>query len=70
MENNLLEVRNGTGTQQLECTGAKNFDDMYAAFARALEQGGSDEMPTGEDGLTATRITRTATEKAIARRQK
>jgi len=69
MENNLLEVRNSTGTQQLECTGAKNFDDMYAAFARALEKGSSDELPTGEDGLEATRIARTATEEAIARRR-
>jgi len=69
MENNLLEVRNSTGTQQLECTGAKNFDDMYAAFARALEKGSSDELPTGEDGLAATRIARAATEEAIAKRR-
>jgi predicted dehydrogenase len=68
-ENDLLEVRNSAGTQQLECTGVKNFDDMYAAFARALERGSSDEMPTGEDGLAATRIARTATEEAIARRR-
>lgn len=70
MENNLLEVRNSAGTQQLECSGAKNFDDMYAAFARALERGSSDELPTGEDGLAATRIARAATEEAMARRKR
>ncbi len=70
MESNLLEVRNSAGTQQLECSGAKNFDDMYAAFARALERGSSDELPTGEDGLAATRIARAATEEAIARRKR
>jgi predicted dehydrogenase len=64
----LLEVRDTRGTRQLPSGGEKNFDGMYAAFARALRQGGSDELPSGEDGLAATRIAREATEHVISQR--
>ncbi|HEX2951125.1 MAG TPA: Gfo/Idh/MocA family oxidoreductase [Armatimonadota bacterium] len=64
----VFEVRNSSGTQQLEVTHEKNFDGMYAAFADALEKGCSDMLPTAYDGLMATRIARTATEDVMAHR--
>jgi len=68
LNESLLEVRNTKGTRRLEFAPTKNFDGMYAAFARALDEGGSSELPTGEDGLAATRLARAATEKLIAER--
>ena len=68
MEQGLLEIRTREGTRQMEFGEGKNFDGMYAAFARALAGGASDELPTGADGLAATRIARQATEDVIARR--
>jgi len=65
----LLEVRDATGTRQLPAAGEKNFEGMYAAFARALVRGSSQELPSGGDGLAATRIAREATEQVMARRQ-
>jgi hypothetical protein len=41
---------------------------MYAAFDRALQTGQTGDMPTGVDGLLATRVARVATEDAITRR--
>ncbi|MGO4611313.1 hypothetical protein AB4142_33765, partial [Variovorax sp. 2RAF20] len=46
----------------------KNFPGMYEAFAKALESGSPKDVPTGTDGLIATRIARTATEDLIGRR--
>lgn len=67
-ENKIFEVRNSGGTQPLPFAGEKNFAGMYVAFAEALEKGGSDVLPTGEDGRIATHIARTATEQAMASR--
>lgn len=67
-EQKIFEVRNVDGTQQLPFAGEKNFEGMYVAFAEALEKGGSDVLPTGEDGRIATHIARTATEQVMAAR--
>ena len=64
----LLEVRNTQGTQRLDFAPVKNFDGMYAAFAKALDSGGSDELPSGEDGLAATKLARASTEHLITER--
>lgn len=67
-EQKIFEVRNKEGTQQLPFAGEKNFAGMYVAFAEALKKGGSDVLPTGEDGRIATHIARTATEQVMAAR--
>lgn len=69
MENSTLEVRNSAGTQRMEFGPGKNFDGMYAAFARALAGEPCDELATGVDGLAATRIARAATDQVIASRR-
>jgi predicted dehydrogenase len=53
----------------LPFAGEKNFEGMYVAFAEALQNGGSDVLPTGEDGRIVTHIARTATEQAMAARR-
>ncbi|MCP4641141.1 MAG: Gfo/Idh/MocA family oxidoreductase [bacterium] len=66
----VFEVRSSSGTKTFSTAGAKNFDGMYEGFAKALETGDPGDMPTGRDGLIATRIARTATEEAIRNRGK
>ncbi|GAB3746940.1 Gfo/Idh/MocA family protein [Microlunatus parietis] len=44
------------GIRDLHWSPEKSFDGMYAAFADALATGASDLLPTGWDGLAATRI--------------
>ena len=63
-----FEVRTRYGTHRLPGASEKNFEGMYAAFARALESGDPGDLPTGMDGLRATQIARDATESVIARR--
>lgn len=63
-----FEVRHPLGTELLPWHDEKNFTEMYAAFARALETGEDGPLPTGLDGLIATRIARLGTEQAIAAR--
>ncbi len=65
----VFEVRSAKGTQALSWAPEKGYARMYAAFAKALATGVPGDMPTGEDGLIATRIARRATEEAIAKRQ-
>jgi predicted dehydrogenase len=65
----VFEVRSSSDTEQFPRGGTKNFDAMYASFAKALESGSPGDMPTGEDGMISTRIAREATEEAIARRR-
>ncbi len=65
----LFEVRTRRGTHRLAGASEKNFEGMYAAFARALETGDVGDLPTGWDGLRATQIARRATEEVIARRR-
>ena len=63
----VFEVRTRRGTHRLPGASEKNFEGLYAAFARALETGDASELPTGFDGLRATQIAREATESVIAR---
>lgn len=68
-EQEVFELRNAAGTKRLAWHEEKNFAGMYAAFARALETGQPSGLATGEDGLIALRIARSATEQAIADRR-
>ncbi|AIE87988.1 Gfo/Idh/MocA family protein [Fimbriimonas ginsengisoli] len=63
-----LDVRHGQGTLVAPGASEKNFPGMYAAFSEALRTGEPGMMPSGRDGLVATRIARTATETVSARR--
>ncbi len=67
-EARLFEVRSTRGTETLPVAPEKNFAGMYAALASALAHGGSDVLPTGADGLAATRLARAATEAVMAGR--
>jgi predicted dehydrogenase len=67
-EAGLFEVRNTRGTEILPTAPEKNFAGMYVAFAEALARGGSDVLPTGRDGLEATRLARGATDAVMAAR--
>ena len=44
----------------------KNFAALYVHYRDALEQGGSDLLPTGLDGLMAAKISREATDRLMA----
>ena len=66
----LFEVRTKHGTHRLPGSSEKNFEGMYAAWAKALETGDRADLPTGFDGLRATQIAREATEAVIARRRR
>jgi predicted dehydrogenase len=67
-EAGLFEVRHKDGTDTLPWSHEKNFEGMYAAWARVLETGEIGNMPTGADGLIATQIARQATDAMIASR--
>ena len=66
----LFEVRTKHGTHRLPGSSEKNFEGLYAAWARALETGDRGDLPTGFDGLRATQIAREATEDVIAHHRK
>jgi predicted dehydrogenase len=66
----VFELVNRLGTKALQWTEEKNFDGMYAEFVRALQTGVAGNMPTGQDGLTATRIARGAVEQMVKGRGK
>ncbi len=66
----VFEVRTKHGTHRLPGSSEKNFEGLYAAWARALETGDRADLPTGFDGLRATQIAREATEDVIARHRK
>ncbi|SDM81053.1 Predicted dehydrogenase [Paenibacillus sp. yr247] len=68
-ESQIFEMRNSTSTTRFPFAREKNFPGMYEAFAEALETGKTGDMPTGLDGLIATRIARTATEELVRRRR-
>jgi len=61
----VFELVNRHGTKTMNWTEEKNFDGMYAEFVRALQTGYPGYMPTGRDGLAATRIARVATEELM-----
>jgi len=69
-EERVFEVRSGRDTRRLPWHEEKNFEGMYAAFEGALRSGLGGNLPTGHDGLIATRIATTATESVIAERIK
>lgn len=64
-----FELRNGDTTQIMPGSSEKNFTGMYHAWARALRTGDFGELPTGRDGMVATRIARTATEECVRLRR-
>ena len=64
----VFELVNRHGTHGMHWTEEKNFDGMYHEFERALRTGEPGNMPTGIDGVLATRIARVATEEAMSRR--
>lgn len=66
----VFECANMNGTQPLQWHEEKNFHGMYWEFERALREKTPGNMPTGRDGLIATRTARLATEDAIARRKR
>ena len=66
----VFEVRTKHGTHRLPGSSEKNFEGLYAAWARALETGDRADLPTGFDGLRATQIAREATEDVIARHRR
>jgi predicted dehydrogenase len=68
-EEHSFELRNSEGTRYLHWHGEKNFAGMYSEFAHALWTGDARDMPTAEDGLVATRISREATQQAIDDRE-
>ena len=64
----VLEAREGQGTVRVPGASEKNFPGMHAEFAKALRTGEPGHLPRAEDGLIATKIARTATEVAMAKR--
>lgn len=68
-EGYILEARNGTGVLTAPGASEKNFPGIYRSLVYALS-GEPVEMPSAEDGLTATRIARTVTERLVEARAK
>ena len=64
----ILEARTGTETIRVPGASEKSFPGMYDALASALLTGDDGDMPSPQDGLIATRIARTATDRAMERR--
>jgi predicted dehydrogenase len=64
----LLEARHGQGNEVVPGASEKNFAGMHAAFAEALVTGKPGHMPSGRDGLIATKIATEATESVIRAR--
>ena len=54
----ILEVRNASETYHLPGASEKNFAGMHRAWRDALETGDFSALPTAEDGLRATQISR------------
>jgi len=67
-EEHVFEVRNSRGTEWLQWHPEKNFAGMYAEFTQALHTGQPQQMPTGQDGLIATKIAWSATLQAMRER--
>jgi predicted dehydrogenase len=66
----VFEVLGSARTDVLDWHEEKNFDGMYEELARTFRSKDKGNMPTGDDGLVATRIARAATDLAIAARSK
>lgn len=67
-EEHSFDLRNSHGTQYLPWHPEKSFVGLYEEFARALQSGKSEEMPTAQDGIMASRIAQAATQQAIRNR--
>jgi predicted dehydrogenase len=65
----ILEARTGQETIRVPGASEKSFPGMYDALVQSLTTGDASNMPTAQDGLIATRLARTATEAAIAKRK-
>lgn len=63
-----FELRAAAGTRRMPFHEEKGFDGMYAEFEGALRAGDPGNMPTGADGLEATRLARAVTDEAMRRR--
>ena len=66
----LFEMRNDKGLFTFDFSPEKNFAALYVHYRDALEQGGSDLLPTGLDGLMAAKISRESVERLMARHAK
>ena len=64
----ILEARTGKGTIRVPGASEKNFHGMHAAFSHALITNDPGMLPSGRDGLIATRLARSATDRAISER--
>ena len=64
----ILEARTGQGVVRAPGASEKNFDVMYAEFARAITTGDASGLPTAEDGIIATRLAWEATRQAMSQR--
>lgn len=60
-----FQLYDQTGIHDLPWGEEKGFGPMYAELERALRTGQPGNLPTGTDGLIATRIAREATEQAM-----
>ena len=66
----LFEIRTREKTERLPWSHEKNFPGMYEEWERVLTTNSMGHMPTGQDGLIATKIARDATNEVISRRPK
>ncbi|MDD4099385.1 MAG: Gfo/Idh/MocA family oxidoreductase [Lentisphaeria bacterium] len=66
----LFEMRNRDGVHTETFSPEKNFAAMYELYRDPLEQGTSELLPTGWDGLVAARISREASDELIRRHRK
>jgi predicted dehydrogenase len=64
----ILEARTGQTTIIVPGASEKNFHGMHAAWSEALRTGDPGHLPSGRDGLIATRLARMATDAAIRQR--
>lgn len=65
-----LQAHTGDGIVEGRGASEKNFPGMHAAFAKALDTRDLGHLPSGRDGLIATKISRLATESVIANRRR
>lgn len=68
-EAGIFEIRTSKGTRKLPFDHEKNFEGMYAAYARAIETGQPGDLATAVDGEMAAQIARQATEQALDSRK-
>jgi predicted dehydrogenase len=61
----ILEARTGDGTIRVPGASEKNFEGMYSSFVEAIQTGNHALVPSATDGLIATRIARTATDRLM-----